>query len=136
MHPQKIFLAAVILLTTVTATLLAADPSANETTSAAAIAAPGIFYDASKANAWSIKGKVIFSTREGIFVRCMRNPDREVRKPKEGEVVFVRDPHPDLNTFKSLKAGSDVTQLGYSTGRFENKVGHGIPEDVRSFEIR
>lgn len=132
-HLQKCLFAAVILLTTETATLLAADPSANETTAATA---PGIFYDASKANAWSIKGKVLFSTREGIFVRCTRNPDRDVRKPKEGEVVFVRDPHPDLNTFKSLKAGSDVTQLGYSTGRFENKVGHGIPEDVRSFEIR
>lgn len=115
-----------------------ADPDANGTAAAATPSvAAGIFYDASKANAWAITGKIIFVTREGIFVKCARRSGESgIRRRKEGEVIFVRDPYPDLATFKALKTGMEVDRLGYSTGRLANKVGHGVPDDVRSFEIR
>ncbi len=104
----------------------------DETPSTAA----GIFYDSSKANAWSIKGKVILMVPEGIFVETERTPEPGQRKPKEGEIVFIRDPFPDLATFKDLKIGSEVVRQGFSTGTLQNKVGHGVPAEVHSFELR
>ncbi|MDQ6626380.1 MAG: hypothetical protein M3Y69_09645 [Verrucomicrobiota bacterium] len=98
--------------------------------------AAGIFYDSSKTNAWAIKGKVIFSIPEGIFVRCERNLEPGQRRPKEGEIVFIRDPFPDLATFNNLKIGSEVRRDGFSIGTFTNKIGHKIPAEVHGFELR
>ncbi|MDQ6626502.1 MAG: hypothetical protein M3Y69_10280, partial [Verrucomicrobiota bacterium] len=121
-------------------TNLAAEPTPGSSPApekeATPATAPGIFYDSSKTNAWAIKGKVIFSVPEGIFVRCERNLEPGQRRPKEGEIVFIRDPFPDLATFKNLKIGSEVRRDGFSIGMLPNKIGHKIPAEVHGFELR
>lgn len=111
------------------------DPKSNEP-NAAPTGKPGTFFDVSKATQWSIKGKVLRLTPDGIFVKCGVNSDTSSRKPETDEVVFVQDPFPGQGVFKGLTTGSAVSYIGYFLGRLQNEVGRGIPKEVRIFELR
>ncbi len=102
----------------------------------AATGEPGTFFDISKAAQWSIKGTVLRLIPDGIFVKCGVNSDTSLRKPEKDEIVFIQDPFPGQGVFKGLTTGSAVNYVGYSLGRLQNKVGRGIPKEVRIFELR